>query len=83
MDDGLGQVELGLGQPDELDGPGRGVATSSESGSASPMSSEARITSRRAMNRASSPASSMGASQYRPASGSEPRMLLMKAEMTS
>ena len=25
MDHGLGQVELGLGQADELDGPGRGV----------------------------------------------------------
>ena len=35
------------------------------------------------MKRASSPASSMRASQYRPASGSEPRMLLMNARMTS
>ena len=35
------------------------------------------------MKRASSPASSMRASQYSPASGSEPRMLLMKALMTS
>ena len=48
-----------------------------------PMSSDARITMRRAMNRASSPASSMWASQYKVASGSEPRMLLMKALMTS
>jgi hypothetical protein len=47
------------------------------------MSSEARITSRRAMKRASSPASSMVASHHSPASGSEPRMLLMKALMTS
>ncbi len=35
------------------------------------------------MNRASSPASSMRASQYTAASGSEPRMLLMNALMTS
>ncbi len=35
------------------------------------------------MKRASSPDSSMRASQYRPASGSEPRMLLMNALITS
>ena len=35
------------------------------------------------MKRASSPASSIRASQYSPASGSEPRMILMKAEITS
>ena len=48
-----------------------------------PMSSDARMTSRRAMKRASSPASSMRVNQYSPASGSEPRIDLMKAEMTS
>ena len=35
------------------------------------------------MNRASSPASNILANQYRPASGSEPLMLFMKALMTS
>ena len=48
-----------------------------------PTSSLARITSRRAMKRASSPAASIRANQYSPASGSEPRMLLMNAEITS
>ena len=54
-------------------------ATTRASGSASPMSSLARMTSRRAMKRASSPDSSIRANQYRPASGSEPRTDLMKA----
>ena len=54
-------------------------ATTRARGSASPMSSLARMTRRRAMNRASSPDSSIRASQYRPASGSEPRIDLMKA----
>ena len=63
MDDGLGQVELRLGQADELDGAGGGVGHDEAIGSAMPTSSEARITSRRAMKRASSPASSMRASQ--------------------
>src|SRR5439155_1268210 len=58
-------------------------AVRSDCGSASPMSSLARITSRRAMKRASSPASSIRASQYKPASGSEPRIDLMNAEMMS
>src|SRR5690348_1757632 len=58
-------------------------ATTSPIESAMPTSSEARMTSRRAMYRASSPADSMRASQYRPASGSEPRMAFMKAEMMS
>ena len=35
------------------------------------------------MKRASSPASSMRASQYSAGLGSEPRMLLMNAEITS
>ena len=48
-------------------------------GSALPTSSLARITSRRQRNRTSSPASSMRASQYSPASGSLPRMLLIRA----
>ena len=44
-----------------------------------PMSSLAKMTIRRAMKRASSPASSMRASQYTAASGSEPRIDLMNA----
>ena len=48
-----------------------------------PTSSLAKMTRRRAMNRASSPATSMRASQCTAASTSEPRMLLMKALTTS
>jgi len=46
------------------------------------MSSAAAMTMRRAMNRGSSPASSMYPSQNTAASGSEPRIDLMYAEMT-
>ncbi|RAO57977.1 hypothetical protein LUPAC06_02838 [Micromonospora saelicesensis] len=59
------------------------VATLSALGSAMPTSSLAKMTRRRAMNRASSPATSMRASQCTAASTSEPRMLLMKALTTS
>ena len=59
------------------------TATSSARGSARPMSSEAWTTMRRAMYRGSSPASIIRAIQNSAASGSEPRMLLMNAEMTS
>ena len=59
------------------------VATLSAVGSAMPMSSLAKITIRRAMNRASSPATSIRASQCSAASTSEPRMLLMNALVTS
>ena len=52
-------------------------------GSASPTSSLARITSRRAIKRGSSPPASILASQYIAASGSLPRQLLMKAEIVS
>jgi hypothetical protein len=58
-------------------------AMSSACGSALPTSSEAQIMMRRAMNLGSSPPSIMRASQYRTASGSLPRIDLMKAEMTS
>ena len=51
--------------------------------SARPTSSEAAITSRRPIKRISSPASSIIPSQYRAASGSEPRMDLIKAEIVS
>ena len=63
VDDGLGQVELRLGQPDELDGPAAASATRRDCGSAMPTSSLASMTRRRAMKRASSPASSIRASQ--------------------
>ena len=59
------------------------VATTSACGSAMPMSSLAKMTIRLAMKRASSPASSMRASQYTAASGSEPRIDLMNALITS
>jgi len=52
-------------------------------GSALPMSSAAKITIRRATKSGSSPASNMRAIQYTAASGSLPRMLLMKALTTS
>ena len=58
-------------------------ATSRAWGSALPMSSEAKMSMRRAMNFGSSPPSIIRASQYTAASGSEPRMLLMKALMMS
>jgi hypothetical protein len=48
-----------------------------------PTSSEAAITMRRAMKVGSSPAETIDASQYRAASGSLPRMLLMKALIAS
>ena len=48
-----------------------------------PMSSLACTMRRRAMNRASSPASSIRASQKSAASGSEPRIDLMNALITS
>lgn len=51
--------------------------------SASPTSSDAAMTSLLPMKRMSSPASSIIPSQYRAASGSEPRMDLMKAEIVS
>jgi hypothetical protein len=64
VDRRLGQVELCLGQADVLDGLGGGVtAITRASGSANPTSSDAKMTRRRAMKRASSPASSMRASQ--------------------
>ena len=59
------------------------IATDNACGSARPMSSEAKITSRRAMNSGSSPDSIIRASQYRAPSGDEPRTDLMKAEMVS
>ena len=71
------------GRPTNSTARAAASATTNAIGSAMPMSSLARITRRRAMNRASSPASSMRANQYTLASGSEPRMLLMKALMTS
>ena len=57
------EVELRLGQADELDRARRGVGDDERLRIGEPTSSDARITSRRAMNRASSPASSMRASQ--------------------
>ena len=83
MDRRLGQIELRLGQTDELDRLCRCGRDEQRLRSAIPMSSDAWITMRRAMKRGSSPASSMRASQYTAASASEPRMLLMKALMTS
>ena len=59
------------------------TATASPRGSAFPMSSEADITSRRAMNLGSSPAISILASQYTAASGSDPRIDFMNAEIVS
>ena len=47
------------------------------------MSSAASITSRRAMNNGSSPASSIRASQYSAPSGDDPRTDLMNADMVS
>ncbi len=67
------------GRPTNSTARAAASATTRASGSARPMSSLARITRRRAMNRASSPASSIRASQYSPASGSDPRMDLMSA----
>jgi len=55
------------------------MATRRALGSALPTSSAAKITIRRATKSGSSPASSMRAIQYTAASGSLPRMLLMKA----
>ena len=48
-----------------------------------PISSDAAMNMRRAMNFGSSPPSIMRASQYSAASGSLPRMDLINAEMTS
>ncbi len=67
------------GRPTNSTARAAASATTSAIGSASPMSSLARMTSRRAMNRASSPDSSIRANQYRPASGSDPRIDLMNA----
>ena len=52
-------------------------------GSALPMSSLARITIRRAMKRGSSPPSIITARYSSEASGSEPRVALIQAEMVS
>ena len=57
------------------------TAIDSARGSALPMSSEAKRTSRRAMYSASSPASSIRASQYTAASGSLLRIDLWSAEI--
>ena len=59
------------------------IATWSARGSAFPTSSEALMIRRRAMNRGSSPAAIIEASQYSAASGSLPRRLLMNAETVS
>ena len=56
------------------------TATCSARGSALPTSSDAEMISRRTMNRGSSPAATIAASQYRAASASLPRRLLMNAE---
>ena len=50
-------------------------------GLAKPISSEADITNRRAMNAGSSPPSTIRANQYKAPSGSLPRMDLMKADI--
>ena len=59
------------------------AATLMAMGSALPTSSLAKMRMRRAMNFGSSPPSIMRASQYATASGSLPRIDLMKAEMMS
>ena len=59
------------------------VAKSKAFGLALPISSEAKITSLRAMNLTSSPPSIILANQYTAALGSEPRMDLIKAEIIS
>ena len=59
------------------------IASPSAWGSALPMSSDARMINRRVMNSGASPACSIFASQKRAASGSEPRTLLMNAEIVS
>ena len=58
-------------------------ANNSAFGFASPISSPANMTRRRAINRTSSPPASIRASQYTAASGSLPRMLLINAEIMS
>ena len=58
---GVRQGQLGFGHADQLHGLRRGDRGLQRVGSAMPMSSLARITSRRAMNRGSSPATSMRA----------------------
>ena len=80
---GLCEVELRLREADLLHGRRGGGGDGERAGSAIPTSSLAKITIRRAMNRASSPATSIRASQCRAASGSDPRMLLMNALVTS
>ena len=57
------------------------TAITSACGLALPMSSEASTIIRRAMKRGSSPPTIIVASQYRDASGSEPRVDLIQAEM--
>ena len=59
------------------------IATLSACGSASPTSSAAEITSLLLMNMRSSPASSILANQYRAASGSDPLIVFMKADIVS
>ena len=61
MDDGLGEHDPRLGHADELHRLGGGHRGGSAVGSAMPMSSLAEMTSRRAMNRGSSPASTIRA----------------------
>ena len=70
------------GMPTNSTARATATATSMARGSALPMSSLASTMMRRAMNFGSSPPCSITASQYSAASGSLPRMLLMKAEMT-
>ena len=85
-----GQVGRTLGEDD----PALGIADGRDRlkvllariravGLALPMSSEARMSIRRAMNLRSSPPSIIRASQYTAPLGSLPRMDLMKAEMMS
>jgi hypothetical protein len=57
------------------------TATASAPEAATPISSEAEMTSRRATNSGDSPPASMRASQYSAPSASEPRIDLMNAEM--
>ena len=59
------------------------TATWSARGSAFPTSSDAAMIRRRTMNRGSSPAAIIAASQYSAASGSLPRRLLMNADTVS
>ena len=71
------------GRPTNSQACAAATASGSAAGSALPTSSLARITSRRARNRTSSPPSSIRASQQSAASGSLPRMLLISALIAS